>query len=143
MTDPAPPPPTRPPTSSAASWLSAIVALLALTAFCCVGLGVFSLRTAVSLQADAVRGEAEDLRERARRLDETEALLDEIGLHLGATRDQERMYPHALPEAPPADGWGTDLRYERAGPDRAWLTSAGPDRRFGTADDLVRTLEGR
>lgn len=36
------------------------------------------------------------------------------------------------------DGWGRPIRYERTGPASYRLTSAGPDGRFGTHDDLDR-----
>jgi hypothetical protein len=39
------------------------------------------------------------------------------------------------------DGWETEFRYTRPAEDRWELTAAGPDRRFGTPDDVV--VEGR
>ncbi len=36
------------------------------------------------------------------------------------------------------DAWGTEMRYERVSDEHFRLISAGRDRKFGTADDIVR-----
>jgi hypothetical protein len=35
------------------------------------------------------------------------------------------------------DAWGTEIKYERTSDDHFRLTSAGRDRKYGTADDIV------
>lgn len=79
-----------------------------------------------------------------------EATLAEMERALGRLQDQgpgqwamERQSDEALPEK---DAWGTPLRSwidqrggHGAGPvGRLVVESAGPDRRFGTTDDIVR-----
>ncbi len=128
--------------SAAAAWLTGLAAFLALTGFCCIGLGAYVVQVGAAQHLEILRTDVGGLRERAARGAAAEALLDEIVQHLESVRATRRSYPPALPEAPPEDPWGTPLHYESEGGDRAWLTSAGPDRRFGTQDDLVRTLVG-
>lgn len=143
MTDSATPPPPRPQVSSAASVLATLVGFVALTTFCCIGIGTFSVRLGIERHAEMLRSDVEARRARRDQLLDAEALLEEIAQHVEAVRAVERMYPYALPEPPPPDPWGSDLAYERGGPDRAWLRSAGPDRQMGTTDDIVRALPVR
>ena len=49
--------------------------------------------------------------------------------------------PATLPEAPPKDPWEHAIRYSRTAPRKATLSSAGPDGRFNSGDDVIRTLE--
>jgi len=51
-----------------------------------------------------------------------------------------KMSPRSI-----VDPWGTPIRYEIIDPQPMWyrLTSAGPDRRFETEDDLVHKVGGR
>ena len=115
----------------------------ALTTFCCIGIGTYTVRVGMGRHAQTLRQEVESRQaERERELD-VEALLEEIVQRVESVRAIERAYPRALPEPPPPDPWGTDLVYERGGPDRAWLRSAGPDRAMGTGDDIVRALTAR
>lgn len=46
-----------------------------------------------------------------------------------------RFHPAA---ASAADAWGTPIRYQRLSDSSFRLTSAGPDKAFDTADDIVR-----
>lgn len=52
--------------------------------------------------------------------------------------------PPRMREVVLADPWGTGLRFEAetAPQPRIVVTSAGPDREFGTRDDVVATKEG-
>ena len=134
-------PPAGPPrVSPAASCIATLVAVGALVALGCVGALTWTFRSGVALQTRSARQRVEELRAEAERRLAVDALLEDIGAHLDATWHRDRAYPRALPEAPPQDPWGSALRYERAGPDRAGLRSAGPDRAFDTADDIVLTL---
>jgi hypothetical protein len=126
-----------------AAWLSGLLALGALGVVCCGG-GLSSLLSVgLAGQSAQIRDEVATLRDGAERLATTEGLLDEIGDRLDADRMARRQYPAVLPVSPPKDGWGTPLRYEQQGPDAALLRSAGPDRVFGTADDLSLELDAR
>jgi hypothetical protein len=60
--------------------------------------------------------------------DPTQVTLDRLRDDMGVT------------EAQLQDPWGTTMRY-RASPDAFQVLSAGPDRRFGTGDDLA--VEGK
>lgn len=142
MNEPAPPPPRRK-VSSAASCLAVGVLFVLLSGICCAGSIGLAVRRGAERERDQIESRLVELREGVRRQEEAEALLEEIALRLEALRAVERAYPRALPEAPPTDPWGSDVRYEAGGPDRAWLRSAGPDTAFGTADDLVRELGRR
>lgn len=42
-----------------------------------------------------------------------------------------------MARVPSRDPWGTGYRYERRGEESYELRSAGPDREFGTGDDVV------
>lgn len=57
------------------------------------------------------------------------------------SRTLDRLARCAVRTAPPPDPWGTKYRYRLVGgvPD---LTSAGPDRRFGTPDDVGTPTSG-
>jgi hypothetical protein len=39
-----------------------------------------------------------------------------------------------------SDAWGTKLKYTKLEDDHFELTSAGPDREFGTSDDITATF---
>ena len=43
----------------------------------------------------------------------------------------------ALLQGEYVDPWGTEIKYERRGKKRPLLTSAGPDKEFGTEDDIT------
>ena len=66
--------------------------------------------------------------------DEAADLLEAIAARLRADPGD---LPELLPEAPPRDPWGNAVRYARTRPGRAALSSAGPDGRFDTPDDVV------
>ena len=53
------------------------------------------------------------------------------------TLTQETDDEEALLQGDYVDPWGTELRYERRGRRRPLIISAGPDREFGTADDIT------
>ncbi len=74
------------------------------------------------------------------RIASAQGLLDELASRIAAQFRLDGYLPDMLPEAPPPDPWGTPVRYLRVDGDRAELRSAGPDARFRTRDDLVRTL---
>ena len=72
---------------------------------------------------------------------------DRTAVHLGALSHALQAYaqehgelPATLAAVPPplnrADEWGGEIRYHRDGPVFS-LRSAGPDRQFGTPDDIV------
>lgn len=97
-----------------------------------------------------IRSEAADARSKLdrRRLEherseETRALLDTVATQLEIHYLRERVLPGSLQGSPPEDAWGNPLRYERRGADWAELTSAGPDGRLDTGDDLSRRVQPR
>jgi hypothetical protein len=94
-----------------------------------------------SIEATRARRDAES-RER-RLVADSRALLDLVAARLEGTAREQGELPEMLAEAPPPDPWGTPLRYERRSPDRGLLRSAGPDRRFGTRDDVTRAVGAR
>jgi hypothetical protein len=84
--------------------------------------------------AEAEVRASEEAREERR---EAEALLDVLALRVRADAVE---LPVVLPEAPPKDPWGNPVRWSRRKPDSGTLTSAGPDGRFGTRDDVTRVV---
>ena len=58
--------------------------------------------------------------------------LEEGGMPLGSAEDWETMYER---EDYPVDPWGTPYRYSPVGGEPKFI-SAGPDRKFGTRDDI-------
>ncbi|MCE9635235.1 MAG: hypothetical protein K8T90_05955 [Planctomycetes bacterium] len=112
------------------------VGLTLLGVLCCGGGSVAILKflgVAVNEQENKLRG----AERRARMRQETEALLQTLADGLRASGDE---LPEALPEAAPRDPWVTAIRYKRGATD-ATLTSAGPDRKFGTRDDITLRVE--
>ena len=133
----------RPPVPFAAgclAWL-AIVSGVAVTA--CAG--GFSLIFGAVMAPQVADGVAQRERRAALRESRGEAgsLLALLGDSLEVRRVAEGEYPPALDEDPPPDPWGTPIRYTRRERSSAQLRSAGPDRKFGTADDVVRALGRR
>ena len=53
------------------------------------------------------------------------------------TLTQETDDEDALLQGEYVDPWGTEIKYERRGKKRPLLTSAGPDKEFGTEDDIT------
>ena len=53
------------------------------------------------------------------------------------TLTQETEDEEALLQGDYMDPWGTEHMYERHGKKRPLITSAGPDREFGTEDDIT------
>jgi hypothetical protein len=114
----------------------AVVGILAgcggLLVLCCGGSGavlVAQVRQVAVRQAAETRVADED-RGRAA---ETRVMLEQIA-------DQVRSMPELpaeLPESPPEDAWGMQVRYRRSTERRAVLTSAGPDGNFANAADNV------
>ncbi len=67
-----------------------------------------------------------------------DAYADETGDY---PADLETLVPRFLPRADfLVDPWGTRLRLERSEQQNVSLVSAGPDRAFGTGDDIRRSL---
>jgi hypothetical protein len=67
-----------------------------------------------------------------------DAYADENGDYPG---DLEMLVPRFLPRVDfLIDPWGTRLRLERSEPQSLSLVCAGPDRVFGTDDDIRRSL---
>ena len=60
----------------------------------------------------------------------------DLAMHYGKllkeTEDED-----ALLQGEYVDPWGTEIKYERRGKKRPLLTSAGPDKEFGTEDDIT------
>lgn len=54
-----------------------------------------------------------------------------------APLDLNTLFAARLFSGDPSDGWGTPIKYERKSESSFRLTAAGPDRVFGTADDIV------
>jgi hypothetical protein len=113
-----------------------------------VGCGVLLLVCAggaAALLATAL-GEAErDLaartqRTRAEKESAGDALVILDALADRVRRDATSELPESLSGPPPADPWRTPVAYRRVTPTRATLTSAGPDREFGTDDDVERSV---
>lgn len=85
--------------------------------------------------------------EAASRGDATAMTLQTLAQGLDSTRIRDRAYPDsldallAIPGFAPSDlndAWGTRVRYTHEGSTAYTLTSAGPDGRFDTADDVVK-----
>ena len=124
-------------------WIAGCSVALSVVALACTGVGY-------GLATEALDREAAEHLRRLRVLQEREdvhhdarAGLEFLASRLWAHRSAEGEFPADLSERSPQDPWGTRLRYERLGPDRATLTSAGPDRMLGTEDDLVLELPER
>lgn len=75
-------------------------------------------------------------------LQQVEAALDSYADENGGyPADLEVLVPRFLPRADfLVDPWGTRLRLEKDGTRGPSLVSAGPDRAFGTGDDIRRSL---
>ena len=120
-------------------------------AWVAAGCGVLTLLCTGSVAAfvaAAVGRAGEELAEQGTRMKVERAASSDAGVVLDALadavlRDAGNELPESLPEAPPPDAWGTPVRYRRLTPLRAVLTSAGPDRDFGTGDDVERLVELR
>ncbi len=103
-----------------------------LLVICCSGGGAFfvaQMKQVSAQQAAQVKASAED----DARTAETRVLLEQIA-------DRIRLLPELppeLPETPPEDAWGTQVRFRRSNERRAVITSAGPDRNFATGADNV------
>lgn len=103
-----------------------------LLVICCSGGGalfVAQMKQFKVQQAEQVKATAED----DARAEETRVLLEQIA-------DRIRLLPEVppeLPETPPEDAWGTQLRFRRSSERRAVITSAGPDMNFATGADNV------
>ncbi len=129
--------------STGAVWLVGLAAAGCALFVCCVGgMAAVALASARAGLSDARARRDELLRVHAED-EEVEFVLDSVAERLLATHYASREFPRVLPEAPPLDPWGTPLRYERGAAALAWLRSAGRDREFDTADDVVRRLEPR
>ena len=143
MTGPGPADPTegvRPPVPGSAVALAWIAAgLTVLGALCCAGGAVLSVEY-MQPELQAAEQELEALEADDQRVVAARAQLANLAALLDQARGASPHYPETLPEAPPQDPWKTPVSYSRTGPDRAVLRSAGPDRAFGTPDDLVHEL---
>ncbi len=137
---PTPAPPARPPVPTGPILFAGCATLGTIGALCCSGVLAVSLRAGLATAEHELKNDLREL-ETEREADEVAAsVLDEMEERLRAQRMADGRFPPSLAEPPPEDPWGTPLRYENEGPDLAWVTSAGPDRRFDTEDDLVRDL---
>lgn len=121
-----------------ATTLAAVLVVGALFAIAWAG-GVALGRTCVSaLRAEGLRSRyAEDVR-RDEFVERATAQMENLAARIAASARDDGELPETLPEAPPKDPWGCAFEYARPSPERAVLRSAGPDRRFGTKDDLRR-----
>jgi hypothetical protein len=102
-------------------------------------------RHAAGIVADGERDLFQDPRDRTRV--RMEAVANVLERHAAAHgRLPETLAEFLPPRGSTAidfwhDGWETEFRYVRRAEDRWELTAAGPDRGFGTPDDV--TVEGR
>ncbi len=52
-------------------------------------------------------------------------------------QDLKELFAARLFSGDPSDAWGTMLKYERLSDENYRLIAAGPDRTFGTDDDII------
>jgi hypothetical protein len=132
--------PVRPPVPLGATCLVWLIGAAMLAVLCSggVALGVAHSVAPTIAAARVRRAEAERERERG---DDVRSLFEVVAARLLATARATGELPDTLDESPPKDPWHHAIRYERSGPERAVLRSAGPDGQFGTRDDLERVIE--
>ncbi len=106
----------------------------------CVGFGTVMASSALEAEAEVRRAELRRIEAAELRQTEAMTVLQGVALTLRHAWAVDREYPVTLPELPPADPWGTRIRYRRIDPDRAELRSAGPDLEFESLDDRVLRL---
>ncbi len=121
--------------------LGAVVVLLALGAVAFAGVFSSLLKMRVRQKRDELQARLQESRREAEERDAADELLREVALHVHSRRAEEGAFPHRPGTALPDDPWGTPLEYERLDPHRARVRSAGPDRRFGTDDDIEHELD--
>ncbi len=145
MTADVPPPPTREarPDVPVLATLVAVLVGAAMLAATCLGAAAFGLADkAESRIAASAAGRAQEARTRAQ-IDDAKAALETLAARIAASARAAGGLPETLDEAPPADPWGRPIEYVRVAPDHGVLRSAGPDRKFGTKDDVRREVDAR
>lgn len=139
----APAPAKRPDVPFAATCLTWIVGAGVLGLVCAGGV-VFSLGRKALPRVEASQGRRRAVAEQAERVARTRQMFDLLAARLVAELPRSGgEFPETLSEAPPPDPWDRPIRYERLSAERAMLRSSGPDREFGTKDDVERAVEAR
>lgn len=139
----APAPAPRPEVPFAASCLTWFVGAAILLAVCGGGV-VFSFARRALPRVEASQTARRAVAEQAERVARTKQMFELLAARLVAELQRGGgEFPETLKEAPPADAWDRPIRYERLSGERAVLRSSGPDRQFGTKDDVERAVEAR
>lgn len=141
MDDRPQPSPVRRPPPTAVGCLTAIVGLLTLGTVAAAAMGSVLFASEIEKKKRELTAEFQGKLLVREELDSAGELLKEVSLHVRRQRAERGEFPRRPTEALPDDPWGTPLEYERIHPQHARLRSAGPDRHFGTGDDIESVIE--
>jgi hypothetical protein len=121
--------------------LTAVIGLLTMGAVASAAASTALMHAGVLAQIRSLQARLEELRTRRAEREAADDLIREVSLHVRAERMERGEFPHRPGEALPDDPWGTPLEYERIDRSHARVRSAGPDREFGSDDDLEAALD--